>query len=263
MEPDTRISGEERHGEIKTRPRICLLIVAMLAAIGSYLYMSFNPRVDHSLTPITLTVGESTTVDLNRLDPFGFLPARPNVLVIGDSISIGYTETVRTLLIKKANVWHARTGSNENSGSTVKGLRDIDFWLAQGNWHLVYFNWGLHDIGVANPAYRTSVEEYVANLEKLIERMGSGGVNLVFTTTTPSTNWPKNEQIKLYNEAAMAVMRHHGVPVLDLYAAVLPSLEEWQFKDGVHFSVEAYRKMGQIVAHDIAIHLRSLGTTTR
>ena len=52
-------------------------------------------------------------------------PALPRVLLIGDSISIGYTLPVRKLLEGKANVHRPLT----NCGPTTRGLEQIDAWL--------------------------------------------------------------------------------------------------------------------------------------
>ncbi|MGH9721085.1 MAG: SGNH/GDSL hydrolase family protein, partial [Bryobacteraceae bacterium] len=69
-------------------------------------------------------------------------PGLPRVLLIGDSISIGYTETVRTELKGKANVHRIPT----NGATTVNGLKNIDDWLGSKPWHVIHFNFGLHDL---------------------------------------------------------------------------------------------------------------------
>src|SRR6476620_12659536 len=69
-------------------------------------------------------------------------PALPRVLLIGDSISIGYTVPVRELLQGKANVHRIPT----NGGPTSNGLKNIDKWLGNGKWDIIHFNWGIHDL---------------------------------------------------------------------------------------------------------------------
>ena len=54
----------------------------------------------------------------------------PRVLLIGDSISIGYTLPVRELLKGKANVHRPST----NCGPTSRGVSGIDQWLGKGKW---------------------------------------------------------------------------------------------------------------------------------
>jgi len=66
----------------------------------------------------------------------------PRVLIIGDSISIGYTLPTREFLKGKANLHRIPT----NGGPTTRGLANIDAWLGKDKWDLIHFNWGLHDL---------------------------------------------------------------------------------------------------------------------
>ena len=97
----------------------------------------------------------------------------PRVLLIGDSISIGYTVPVRELLKGKANVHRPLT----NCGPTTNGLAGIDKWLGDGKWDVIHFNWGLHDLkylgpqgqNLADPTAKDShqqvpIDAYEANL---------------------------------------------------------------------------------------------------
>src|SRR5712692_6887545 len=70
------------------------------------------------------------------------VPGLPRVLLIGDSISIGYTVPTRHLLTGKANVHRIPA----NGGPTTNGLANLDAWLGHGKWDVIHFNWGLHDL---------------------------------------------------------------------------------------------------------------------
>ncbi|MCX5683968.1 MAG: SGNH/GDSL hydrolase family protein, partial [Planctomycetota bacterium] len=70
------------------------------------------------------------------------VPGLPRVLLIGDSISMGYTPGVRELLKGKANVRHPP----ENCAATVVGLKRLDVWLGEKKWDVIHFNFGLHDM---------------------------------------------------------------------------------------------------------------------
>ncbi|MEO6741999.1 MAG: SGNH/GDSL hydrolase family protein, partial [Chthoniobacteraceae bacterium] len=90
-------------------------------------------------------------------------PGLPRVLIIGDSISMGYTLPTRELLKGKANLHRIP----RNGGSTKDGLQSIDVWLADGKWDVIHFNWGLHDLkhwkdGKLDPAgpQVSALEEY-------------------------------------------------------------------------------------------------------
>jgi hypothetical protein len=77
----------------------------------------------------------------------------PRVLLIGDSISIGYTKTVIELLKGKAEV-HRVQG---NAGHTGMGIERLPKWLdpKNGKWDVIHFNWGLWDLCYRNPESKT------------------------------------------------------------------------------------------------------------
>jgi acyl-CoA thioesterase-1 len=84
-------------------------------------------------------------------------PKLPRVLLIGDSISIGYTLEVRKLLAGKANV-HRNPG---NGGPTINGLARLDEWLGTSRWDVIHFNWGLHDLKVlTNGQHQVELAQY-------------------------------------------------------------------------------------------------------
>ena len=98
----------------------------------------------------------------------------PKVLLIGDSVSRGYTQAVRKALAGKANVHRAP----ENCGPTANGLKKIDIWLGEEKWDVIHFNFGIHD-------RNTPLTEYGARLEQLVQRMAKTGAKLVWASTTP------------------------------------------------------------------------------
>src|SRR5581483_1704324 len=78
------------------------------------------------------------------LSPVTDDPMKPRVLLIGDSISMGYTLPVRKLLADRANVHRIP----ENGGPTTTGLKNIEKWLGDDKWDVIHFNWGLHDLKI-------------------------------------------------------------------------------------------------------------------
>jgi acyl-CoA thioesterase-1 len=172
-------------------------------------------------------------------------PALPRVLLIGDSISVGYTTRTQEALKDKVNVWRVPI----NGGSTQVGLENLEQWLAwRDKWDVIHFNFGLHDLSrevdgradVAGPN-RIPVEEYAANLETIVLRLKQTGAELVWATTTPVPEGapgrvPGDE--KLYNEAAAKVMQKHGVRINDLNAFITPHLAMAQPPADVHFKDE-------------------------
>jgi lysophospholipase L1-like esterase len=203
-------------------------------------------------------------------------PALPNVLLLGDSISIGYTLPVRALLQGKANVFRPITanGAAENCSDTGKGVRDLDRWLAaQPKWEVIHFNWGLHDLKHMKPDAPKpttsadpndpplqSVEAYRANLEQLVARLKKTGARLIFATTTPvpegATNpYRSSADPARYNAAAMGVMKPHGVRVNDLYAFIQPRVAELQLPKNVHFTAQGSAALAEQVSAAITAEL--------
>src|SRR5690606_6324309 len=60
----------------------------------------------------------------------------PRVLLIGDSISIGYTLDVREMLKGEANVHRPPA----NCRSTNQGMISLDSWLGKEKWDVIHFN---------------------------------------------------------------------------------------------------------------------------
>lgn len=184
-------------------------------------------------------------------------PALPRVLLIGDSISIGYTVAVREALAGAANVHRIPV----NGGDTRRGLEHLDTWLGEGKWDVIHFNWGLHDLKRlkdgqldASSEREVALETYAANLRTLVERLKATGATLIWCATTPVPDGAAGripgDEVE-YNAAAAAIMAEAGVRVNDLYGHVKPVLEAHQLPANVHFSPEGSAFLGKRVAEAI------------
>ena len=188
-------------------------------------------------------------------------PGLPRVLIIGDSISMGYTLPTRELLKGKANLHRIP----RNGGSTKDGLQYIDGWLAEGKWDVIHFNWGLHDLkhwkdGKLDPAgpHVSTLEEYGKNLRELVKKMKATGAKLIWATTTPvpeeSAGRVHADELK-YNDVAARVMKDEGIPTDDLHELCVNN-SGWQLPKNVHFSPEGYAGLAAKVASDIGAALK-------
>ncbi len=171
-------------------------------------------------------------------------PNLPRVLLIGDSISHMYTESVRRLLKGKANVHRAPA----NCGPTDMGLKAMDDWLDEASgkkWDLIHFNFGIHD-------RKKTADVYAANLEKVVARLQKTGAILVWARTTPFANDPQaKEQYTMLNETADAVMNKHGIRLDDVYATVADDLDRYISGDKVHFNPYGVKAHAEQVAKAI------------
>ena len=168
-------------------------------------------------------------------------PKLPRVLLIGDSVSRGYTQAVRKALAGKVNVHRAPA----NCGPTASGVKNMDVWLGDEKWDVIHFNFGIHDRA-------TPLADYTQRLEQLIERMQKTGAKLVWASTTPIPDNPVQKQtaasIIERNQAALEVMQKHGVAIDDLFTAITPHLATLQNPNDVHFNGPGYDFLGQQVA---------------
>ncbi len=171
-------------------------------------------------------------------------PRLPRVLLIGDSVSRGYTQAVRKELAGKANVHRAPA----NCGPTASGLKNIEAWLGEGKWDVIHFNFGIHDRA-------TPLPDYAQRLQTLVERMKKTGARVIWASTTPIPDDPAHKQtaasIVERNKAAAEVMDREGVPTDDLFAAITPHLAEMQNPNDVHFNTQGYDFLGKTVASSI------------
>lgn len=198
----------------------------------------------------------------------------PNVLILGDSISIGYTPIVQGLLADEAHVFRPlnKNGGYLNCEGTTRGLQMLDGWLSNKSWDVIHFNFGLHDLKHVHPEtgrnsndpshpQQAEVSTYEANLEAIVSKLLSTNASLVFANTTPYPDKPggplrRSDQVAGYNAAALRVMRKHNVPVNDLHTFVKPRMQELLLPNNVHFTADGSQALARIVAKEIQAQLR-------
>jgi acyl-CoA thioesterase-1 len=210
---------------------------------------------------VLLTVGLTAARAAGPMEPIEDDPALPRVLIMGDSISIGYTVPVRERLAGAANVHRVLT----NCASTARGVRRIDQWVEDGPWDLIYFNFGLHDLKYIHPSGRrakpgegqqqVSLFQYKKHLRWLVERMrAETDATLVFATTTPVPEGCASRlagDAERYNQAAIKVMNDLDVIISDLHGFVQARAKKHQRPQNVHFTGKGYALLGQRAATDI------------
>ena len=165
--------------------------------------------------------------------------ALPNVLIIGDSVSIGYTPFVASALAGAALVQHAPWGGDGGAEETGYGVQCLDYFLRAPNGSafaadVVMFNWGLHDgpqlfgnlpPNVTIPGQEGNMTVYAAQLEaitlRLAARQRAAGGALLFAVTSPMLCAARADaDVAWLNVQARAIMARHGVATVDLHGAV-------------------------------------------
>jgi lysophospholipase L1-like esterase len=230
---------------------ILLASLSLLFAISNLLAAPAAPAAKPKRAP---------DASLARIEDVAGLP---RVLIIGDSISIGYTVPVRDLLKSKANVHRIPT----NGGPTINGLKNLTAWLGDSKWDVIHFNWGLHDLKYigADPSKRADpkaagshlqvpLTDYEKNLATLVTQLKASGAKLIWCSTTPvpegSDGRIAGDEVK-YNEVAARVMKAADVPTDDLCAHANAKLKDVQLPANVHYSADGYKYLAEKVAAEI------------
>jgi arylsulfatase A-like enzyme len=182
----------------------------------------------------------------------------PRVMLIGDSVSMGYTLPTRELLKGKANVHRPP----RNCSSTGNGLNYLKSWLGDKKWDVIHFNFGLHDAKLPPEGVRHAPPEvYEKNLREFVKQMKATGAKLIFATTTPVPNGgnlrPTRRfgSVDQYNAVALKVMKEMDVAIDDLNAAIAPYVATKQRANDVHFSDEGSALLAKSVAASIVTAL--------
>ena len=185
----------------------------------------------------------------------------PKALLIGDSISLGYTPHVVAALKGKVEVKHHR-GNAQHTGT---GLKMLDRWIGETEWDVIHFNWGLWDLCYRHPQSKvqgrrdkergtltTSLELYEKNLDQLATRLKKTHAKLIWAHTSTVPKGEAGRKVgddDKYNQAAVRVMKKHGIEINDLNALTDSFPAELFVRPGdVHFKTEGSKKLGQAVA---------------
>lgn len=207
----------------------------------------------------------------------GNVADKPTVLVLGDSISIGYTPFLSQQLADVANVVRplAADGSAENCAGTKNGVRKVEQWIAQaGKPDVITFNFGLHDLKRETPGDKPAAsndpqdppqsdpERYRRNLTQIVKKLQATGAKLFFVTTTPVPPGgvrPHRDlgDPLLYNGIARQVVEPRGIEVIDLYA-VAAAKPDWMRPVNVHFTPEGSEGLAAAIAKPVRAALADL-----
>ena len=194
---------------------------------------------------------------------------QPTVLILGDSISVGYTPYVERALCGRFAVVRRGERTKEDTGPTWHDsnqfLSKLEIWLEN---HpavdVIHFNCGLHDLmrdretgeAVVPPA------AYGENLSQMVERLQATDAGLIWATTTPVIDerhqarvagYDRRERdVLAYNRESVAIMGEAGIEVNDLHHAICAGdMESFLREDGVHMTEAGSERLGEWVARAI------------
>ena len=203
----------------------------------------------------------------------------PDVLILGDSISLGYTGMVKAKLKGVANVSRPAC----NCGPSQFYLSSMKGWVGTNRWDVIHVNFGIWDNhylkGASNGMglywgrevtnalppiargtairdlgfrIRTPAKEYEKNMRTILGYLKTRADRVVFGLTTPLQAWQGDDRcgrIRVYNEIATAVCEDLNVEVDDLYAVAERNLDKQS--DGVHYHPAGYEALAESVVRSV------------
>ena len=144
----------------------------------------------------------------------------------------------------------------------------LDRWVGETEWDVIHFNWGLWDLCYRHPQSKVqgrrdkergtltmSLAQYEKNLDQLTARLKKTKAKLIWAHTTTVPKGEAGRKVgddDKYNEAALRVMKKHGIQINDLNALTDSFPAELFVRPGdVHFKTEGSKKIGLAVAEKI------------
>lgn len=187
------------------------------------------------------------------------------VLLLGDSIRMGYDKKVRALLKDEYEVIFAEEDNGRFAAYTL--WQANQFFKQYGHFDLVHWNNGYWDMNIEAPMTEAihPVDEYVNFLKRIIRLIRENGAQIIFATTTPiykpgeskdntgteaSINYC-NEWVLEYNTAACRLMEEEKIPVNDLYSLCLEDPNYYKCEDMLHLTEEGYQRIADQTAECI------------
>ncbi len=193
------------------------------------------------------------------------------VLLLGDSIRMGYDDYVKEALAGKVEVIYDPEDNGRFSAYTLWQMNQM--FRLYGEFDAVHWNNGYWDMNIEPPMEEAihPLPEYLHFLGRILKEIRRHGAKPIFATTTPilepgaaadvtgtgalSINY-NNNWVTAYNGAAKAFLKEEGVPINDLYALCAEDPHAYKCGDLLHLTEEGYRRCAQQTAEII---LRVLG----
>lgn len=195
------------------------------------------------------------------------------VLLLGDSIRMGYDDYVKELLDGEFEVIYDQYDNGRFAAYTL--WQANQFFKNHGHFDIVHWNNGYWDMNIEAPMTEAvhPLEEYIHFLGRILGEIKRNGALPIFATTTPilskeaasEVNADKNyrlnynnEWVVKYNAAAVSFMKSEGVRINDLYTLCLEDTHCYKCSDLLHLTDEGYRRCAEKIASEIREAAKSI-----
>lgn len=176
----------------------------------------------------------------------------PRVLLVGDSITLGYQEKVRQ---KLKGVCYVDFIATSYAADTKFYNELIGKFAADSDYGLIHFNHGLHGQHVSKRTYKSKIK-------KLCAKLGENAKIVLATSTIVYEEgnvrldrvWTK--KLKERNDAVREIAADCGYPVDDLYSVSISVPTDSRSIDGVHYTDAGYEIFASAVAENISVNIK-------
>ncbi len=182
------------------------------------------------------------------------------IILIGDSIRMGYQETVRAELTGWGSVW----GPEQNGGTSANIVAHLADWAITRQPDVLHINCGLHDLKkeFGNDTAAVPLNAYTENVRTIMTRVKkeTNAIVMWALTTPVNEKWHHRNKpfdrfeadVVAYNTVAVDIAQELSIVVNDLFATVTSAgRDDLLLPDGVHFKPDGYALLGQRVAAQI------------
>ena len=180
------------------------------------------------------TAQETASADPAPPPPVATAPARPRIVVLGDSLTAGYglppTQSYPYLLQQKLNdagyafeVVNAGVSGDTSAG----GVRRLD-WALEGDVKLLIVALGGNDGLRGLP-----VDEMKQNIDRIIARAREKEIGVILAGMEAPPNYGP-EYASAFRKAFQDLARQHGVPLIPFLLSGVAADPDLNLQDGIH-----------------------------
>ena len=188
------------------------------------------------------------------------------VLLLGDSIRMGYDDYVKELLEGKCEVYYDAADNSRFAPYTLWQL--IQMYNQYGPFDLVHWNNGYWDMSFDKTTHEPliPVEEYAHYLRRIARILKNKGAKVVFALTTPiltsgsaadntgtgALNISFNDElVQKYNSVAQMIMEEERITINDLYSLCKQDKNYFKCEDMLHLTDDGYRTCAKQISEVI------------
>ena len=184
------------------------------------------------------------------------------VILLGDSIRMGYQDYVKEMLENEYDVIYNDWDNGRFAAYTLWQCNQL--LKEHPDAELVHWNNGYWDMHQEAPMTEelSPVPEYQHFLRRIIKLCRDNNVKIIFAATTPvdeagvaedvtgthSLIAYNNDSVRKYNAAALEVMEAEKITVNDLYALCAARDDLYKCEDHLHLTEEGYRACAAQIA---------------